>query len=191
MQPIHHLFLATAVAAGVSIPASAAVVVTVEDVEATEVTSGVGNGFFDVVINLTEGSTFDDLTAFQVSVELETTTDVELTGLATPDDYVFPGGAPTGTVTASAVTGGDFLNVGSVVVDDGDGLLRVNFSYTPVAAGVYEVSVVAAALFDDLGVDPSVTTAPGFINITPIPEPMSLSAIGLLGCFGLRRRRTA
>ena len=79
------------------------------------------------------------------------------------------------TTTAGGLTATDFLVAGSVPIDDGDGLLRVEFTVQPDTTGTFDVSidldpVMGTVLADSRGDPIAFSAANGQITIAPEPS---------------------
>lgn len=149
----------------------------------------------DVWLDLATGETAPDLSAFQVAVDLSGPASG---GVDVVPPATLPSGAHPAAITSNFTpdfTGGDgparvsaaaFLNVGSVTIVDGAGLMRIDLDIAASASGVFTLSVDTGAitgtvLADPVGAALPYSTVSGVLTIAePVPLlPAPLAALAL------------
>lgn len=129
------------------------------------------------------------LACYQIEVILnDADSGIHFTGLAEPENAVFPGQLAMSTATRPGLPGpiaaaNDMLPDGEKSVTNGAGLLRLLFETEPDCRGVYEVIIDANILRTNLsdGVGNLITVdqfVPGSITVVPEPSSLFLLCVG-------------
>lgn len=162
--------------------------------------AGPTSGFFDISLQLT-GVTMADLAGFDVVVSLAnpgvgTITIDSVTAAATNPLFNPPSGNFIGSIVGLDAQGSDDTFPDDFAVFNGAGLFRVAYTVSPLASGTAPITFMLNDLFDINGDPVANITMNGAINITAVPEPASLSllgvaCVGFTGWYRRNKRRTA